>query len=79
MTEYFIYHGQSQHCPLTFEQLKTQKLTNNTFVWYEGLQDWSTIGNIPELKSLVASKPIPPPLNNGNAVDPYFVNRNRLI
>ena len=58
MKEYFIHIGQ-QEGPFTLEQLRAKNLTRDTPVWYEGLNDWSTIGEVPELRFV--AKATPPP------------------
>lgn len=64
MRKYFIYNGQSEIGPFDFEQLKTIQLKNETPIWYEGLQNWTTANNIEELKSIIYSNVSPPKFEN---------------
>jgi hypothetical protein len=62
MRQYFIYDGQLEKGPFNFEQLKSQSLSRETPVWYEGMQDWILAGNLNELKEYFTLKATPPPL-----------------
>jgi hypothetical protein len=64
MRKYFIHNGQSEIGPFDFEQLKTMQLKNETPIWYEGLQNWTTANNIEELKSILNSNVSPPKFEN---------------
>jgi hypothetical protein len=44
--------------------LKTMQLKNETPIWYEGLQNWTTANNIEELKSILNSNVSPPKFEN---------------
>lgn len=48
--------------PLSIEEVVSHKIELNTPVWYEGLGEWTTVKNIPELVALV--KIAPPPFIN---------------
>lgn len=44
--------------PLTFEELTTQNyLMENELIWFEGLDDWTEVKNIPELKDFMVKTP----------------------
>ena len=58
MKEYYIFLN-GQEGPFTIDQLRTRNLTVETPAWYDGLGEWSTAGQIPELRNLV--KVVPPP------------------
>ena len=62
MTQYFIHNGQNEKGPLDIEQLKLESLKQDTPIWYEGLESWTTAGQVEELKFLFSVKPTPPPL-----------------
>ncbi|WP_035673629.1 DUF4339 domain-containing protein [Flavobacterium sp. 83] len=64
MRKYFIHNGQSEIGPFDFEQLKTLQLKNETPIWFEGLQNWTTANNVEELKSIVHSTILPPKFKN---------------
>lgn len=70
MRQYFIHNGQSEEGPFDYEQLKLKQLKKDTPVWYEGLENWVTVGDVEELKIFVASNPIPPPLQKNTAPPP---------
>lgn len=60
MRKYFIHDGRREMGPFDFEQLKTLQITSETPIWFEGLQNWTTAGTIPELKPIINSYSFPP-------------------
>jgi hypothetical protein len=60
MRKYFYTNGVEKFGPFSIEELKNQKLTRETKIWYFGLKDWTILSDIEELKPLVNS--IPPTL-----------------
>lgn len=59
MKKFFLHSETGQQGPFSIEDLKTQSLTRETPVWYEGLETWTNAGNVEELKSLF--QVVPPP------------------
>ena len=68
MRQYFIHDGQSEKGPLDIEQLKLETLKKETPIWFDGLENWSIVGEVEELKDLV-KKAIPPPLKKPEPVN----------
>ena len=62
MTHYYFHDGQQEQGPFDIEQLKSQTLKKDTPIWYDGLENWTTVGEVYELKQLFVTKPTPPPL-----------------
>jgi len=62
MKQYYIHDDQIEKGPFDFEHLKSQSLSKETPVWYEGLEDWTMAGNLDELKEYFIRKATPPPL-----------------
>ncbi|NTW31615.1 MAG: DUF4339 domain-containing protein [Bacteroidetes bacterium] len=62
MKEYFYAVRKEQFGPFTFEELKDKKITKDTLVWYEGLENWTKARFIEELSGIIKTKAIPPPL-----------------
>ncbi|WP_339890233.1 DUF4339 domain-containing protein [uncultured Flavobacterium sp.] len=58
MKKYFLHNGSENIGPFDIEELKEQKITKETQVWYEGLVDWKEASEIEELKSIL---PVTPP------------------
>ncbi|MEO7394154.1 MAG: DUF4339 domain-containing protein [Chitinophagaceae bacterium] len=56
MTHYFIKDGINEIGPLTIEQLKCRPVLKGTPIWFAGLQEWTTIGQVYELKELFITK-----------------------
>lgn len=60
MRKYFYTNGTEKFGPFSIEELKNQKLTRETKIWYYGLKNWTVLSEIEELNSIVNS--IPPTL-----------------
>jgi len=60
MKHYHIYIDNKQKGPFSLEELKEQKITNQTLVWFEGQIDWQKASEIEELKEIF--KKVPPPI-----------------
>lgn len=56
MTHYFLKDGKTEIGPLTIEQLKCRPVEKNTPVWFAGLDEWTTVENVYELKELFNSQ-----------------------
>lgn len=59
MTQYYFHNGQQEQGPFNIEQLKSQTLKRDTPIWYEGLESWTTVGEVEELKHLFVTTPPP--------------------
>jgi len=62
MKKYFYTDGVEKHGPFSFEELKQQRITRETKVWYYGLEHWTKLADLDELKAITNS--LPPPLKN---------------
>jgi len=62
--KFYIHNVTEQQGPFTIEELKLQNIDLSTPIWYEGLNDWSTIGEIEELKLILLNQPIENNPNN---------------
>jgi hypothetical protein len=60
MRQYFIHDGLNEIGPLTLDELKNRKITPQTQVWFEGMNEWKSANEISEL-SILFSKSSPPP------------------
>lgn len=74
MKKYYIVINDIQSEPLTFDLLKSKKITQETLVWFEGLEDWKEAGKIEELNDLFKSTPPPihmqfPPIPKSTLLD----------
>ena len=56
MTHYFLKDGKTEIGPLTIEQLKSTLIDKNTPVWFAGLEEWTTVEQVYELKELFNPK-----------------------
>lgn len=66
MKEYFFLKGKDQNGPFTVEQLFDKKLTSETLIWTEGMENWQKLKDIPELAETIAPKSVPPPPPGAN-------------
>lgn len=53
MKKYFLHDGNAQSGPYDLDDLKVKSLTKQAPIWYEGLHEWTTAGNVAELNSLL--------------------------
>lgn len=79
MKKYYIVINEIESEPLTFDKLKSKKITKETLVWFEGLSDWKEAGKIEELEDLFKSTPPPihvqiPPIQK----NPLFQRQEEL-
>jgi hypothetical protein len=56
MTTYFIKEGDYEIGPFTIDQLKLKLVNKDTPVWYAALKEWTSAGNVYELKELFETK-----------------------
>ena len=62
IAEWFLYIGGQEEGPFTFEDLeKDSRLSFKTFVWKDGLEDWTPIEKVPELKAMIEKRKSRPP------------------
>jgi len=86
MKQYYYANGDQQLGPFSIQELQSKNLRKDTYVWYEGLSDWTRAGDLPELGGLfetpqaqmqTQNPPLhqtpPPPAQTGN----YQAPRNQ--
>ncbi len=61
MRNYYAHLGDNQEGPFSLDELKFKKISKETLVWYEGLEEWIPASKVEDLKGLFSS--IPPPIN----------------
>lgn len=59
MKKYYFNDGTGQQGPFTLEELQAKNINTETPVWYEGLPEWTTAGQVEELKDILAHTPPP--------------------
>lgn len=59
MKKYYFNDGRAQQGPFTLEELQAKNITAETPVWYDGLPDWTTAGQVEELKEIFIHTPPP--------------------
>lgn len=57
MKKYYLHNGTESSGPFDIEELKAKKITKASPVWFEGMQQWKTAGEIPELFHLFIANP----------------------
>lgn len=57
MKKYFLHNGKDQEGPFDINDLKVKNINADTPVWFEGISEWTTIKEVPELKSLISKPP----------------------
>jgi hypothetical protein len=57
-------NGQNQEGPFEIEQLKLLNIKNDTPVWFEGIENWTTAEKVEDLKSILTINVRPPKFEN---------------
>lgn len=57
MKKYFLKNEEGQIGPFSPEELKEKGINASTPIWYEGLEHWTTAGELEELKELFSAAP----------------------
>lgn len=68
MKKYFLHNGTESSGPFDLEELKAKRITKNSPVWFEGLENWKTADEIPELKNIFVV--VPPPIPVLSSIPP---------
>ena len=72
MRKYYIHNGTEQLGPFDLNELKDLNIHKETFIWYDGLKDWTSADKIEDFSDLLktanpptfnANKSMPPPIN----------------
>jgi hypothetical protein len=69
MKNIYLHIGDDDLGPFEMEDLKTQKILKDTYVWFEGIDDWTKAGEIEELKPFII--PSPPPFKKPILPPPF--------
>ena len=59
MKQYFYSNGKEKNGPLSLEGLGQVDISNETLIWFEGLDDWTPAGEIDEMRSILELRPPP--------------------
>jgi len=60
MKKYYLLKNSKQEGPFDLSELKKKNVNKDTQIWYEGLENWTTIGEVDELHELLVTPPPPP-------------------
>ena len=59
MKKYFYSNGKEKHGPLGLDELKQKDISEETLIWFEGLDDWTPAGELDEIKPVLELQPPP--------------------
>lgn len=77
MKEYYLHNGQNQIGPFSKEDLREQGISQESYVWKEGMADWVKAGEMQELNEIFKTTPPPFKVKNVNATyDPDTTSNN---
>jgi hypothetical protein len=62
MKKYYLHNGVESSGPFDLSELQMKQITATTPVWFSGMPDWKTAGEIDELQTIL--KVTPPPLKS---------------
>lgn len=60
MKKYFYSDGNEKHGPVSLDELKQENITNDTLIWFQGLNEWTPAKNLDEMRPILEL--IPPPI-----------------
>lgn len=60
MKKYYLHNGTESSGPFDVAELQMKQITATSPIWFSGIPDWKTAGEIAELQSIL--KVIPPPI-----------------
>lgn len=59
MRKFYLHDGAAQKGPFSIDELKEFKITKDTYVWADGMQDWKKASEVDELKGIMEVMPPP--------------------
>ena len=65
--EYYVIIDGRKCGPYSHEELRSKFVTPNMPVWHEGMTDWASASDIPEICDVLQPDPTPLPYNEGGA------------
>ena len=57
MKKFYLHDGHLQQGPFDIADLRSKGITSETYIWYQGLNQWIPAGQIEELKPLFLTIP----------------------
>ncbi|MEI6816874.1 MAG: GYF domain-containing protein [Bacteroidota bacterium] len=79
MKKYYIHIGTEQQGPFDLNELKEKNIHKETYIWYEGLKDWTTADKVDELSDFLRTASPPPFGSNKNTPPPINLTQNSPI
>jgi hypothetical protein len=76
MSKYFTHQEGNQLGPFSIDELKELKITKDTQVWKDGMDDWQKASTIEELKLILTT--VPPPINSKAIPPPIKEFKSKL-
>ena len=69
MSIYFYTDGKNKFGPFSKEELRDQKISRNTKIWFYGITNWTVLSEIPQLNDLTNF--LPPDLKVKNNIEKH--------
>jgi hypothetical protein len=77
MKKYFYSNGKEKYGPYSEDELLTKQLSLETLIWYEGLDEWMSLSNLPELREKFFKSPPPLPDIENKDIEDYPNNNKK--
>lgn len=74
-TKYYLAVNNKQEGPYNLQQLRDMNLDANTLVWYDGLDEWKKLSNLPILSAQLTKTETPPPFDE----EKYIIENNAVV
>lgn len=76
--KYYIVENGKESEPMTYEQLKEKKITENTLVWRNGLEKWVKAKDLKEINNLIIFKPPPIPIDISESIKNRITYKHQI-
>ncbi len=73
MKKYYLHNEKEQQGPFDIEDLKAKNINSGTSIWHDGLSEWTTAGEVEDLKELFKTS-TPPPFVSALSKPPPVIN-----
>ncbi|WP_026714392.1 DUF4339 domain-containing protein [Flavobacterium daejeonense] len=77
MKKYYLHNGVESSGPFSLTELEEKQITAATPVWFSGMPDWKTAGEIEELQTLL--KVTPPPFKSNSPTPKSKEKSNKIM
>ena len=79
MKKYFYSNGIEKDGPFTLNELLNKKISKETLIWYEGLEDWVPAYEVGEIAYILETSPPDLPSEHNNLFQTSELSKDKII